>query len=880
MLGLKNKNKIFVLIVLVGIVSLVSINALAGQIPDMTIKVNNTSYTINNREEISVTYTVEMQNLDQISFEDKDAEKQNSTKWLSNATLSLNLPNEIQVNDITWTQNGNSENVPFDKENLNLIKLPSIRYDSEGGWIWRYNSGSSYWNRSLKANPFEITIKYTGNNLSSEAIKEYTLKGAINIEDRKAKDLPNITLSVDKGVSVNISVSDSRGNIGNPYNTANDTTNEFCYEDLSVNNTLIGRGLANFKVSGIAKDKDSDYYLSYRFIKKGGDNNLPWKEILLNTDVINADIDYENPNNLTFRSYDVNHLPTLSGNSQWSDPNLVFKNPSSDIKDLPTTVAKSKAQYGELQSYVDSNGIKKYKWVPNMVFYDNMLIGGEYKEASKYWGYIKPKKTGWYKLGILSDDGAKGTITANGKAYEFSKKGFYPHGTLYFSNNDANPIYLSSDQYYPISLEYFNWGGNGSFKIGYQYSSNNNGRYSVRKYMGEDGDAFTFYPSKSKEPGENAEGIFTGGKDGIPFPSEEGSYYIEYKILSKSKNNTDNQTVLKEGKYGYFNVENRFITTIGLDSSENLIQGKQYDLKYILIPKPISTKDMSDVSKEKLSDTVVLTNISINGMLPPGIKFITKGNSNLNENSSNEYSIEKSGFETPTGTNFQIKFSGNLIYKLDKKDMMYKSETIEIPVKIQIVRSGEFIFNGNDNRITYEYSGKDMALITQYFPTTNINALSSSKIIEMGILDSAIKPSNIGNVNNITDIVNKIPAKVALSVQVNLPNTIIDISLNQNYLELVNGNTNISINKYNIINGNVDFTKVQSMDASLSDNKIKIGNSDKFTLQENNTYLLVINIIPNIPEGEQLNISGSIEGYSDTNKHYAILQPTEMPDVF
>ncbi len=62
-------------------------------------------------------------------------------------------------------------------------------------------------------------------------------------------------------------------------------------------------------------------------------------------------------------------------------------------------------------------------------------------------------------MGILSDDGAKGTITADGKAYEFSKNGFYPHGVQYFSNRDANPIYLSEDEYYPISLEYFNWGG-------------------------------------------------------------------------------------------------------------------------------------------------------------------------------------------------------------------------------------------------------------------------------------------------------------------------------------------------------------------------------------------------------------------------------------
>lgn len=88
-----------------------------------------------------------------------------------------------------------------------------------------------------------------------------------------------------------------------------------------------------------------------------------------------------------------------------------------------------------------------------------------------------------------------------------------------FSNRDANPIYLSEDEYYPISLEYFNWGGGGAFKVGYKYSEYRDYgyKYGEPDYMGEDGSAFTFYPSKSKEPGENADGIFTGGKDGIPF---------------------------------------------------------------------------------------------------------------------------------------------------------------------------------------------------------------------------------------------------------------------------------------------------------------------------------------------------------------------------
>ena len=863
-----NRRNSFIFILAIGIISLISLNVLAYSISNTKISTDNTEYKINNNEEVNVTYMVQLQDLSARYFGDSFWNGYNYVEDLRNITLDLNIPKWIQVKEIKLSQEETNENINIDVVNINSIKLPNVEYKLSGNW----------WDRYYSANPFKITIKYIGKNLNNEAINEYIVDGSIKINWATLKNLPAVKFTVNNGLSVNISVSDSRGTLGKTYNTENDKNNKIYYEDLTQDNTLIGRGLANFKVSGIAKDKNSDYYLKYRFIKKGQDDNTEWKSILLTTNSINADIDYDNPNNLTFRSYDVNHLPTLSGNSQWSDPNLVFKNPSSNIKYLPTTVASSKSQYGHLTSYIDSDGITQYKWVPNMTFYNNMYIGGEYKEAAKYWGYIKPKKTGWYILGILSDDGAKGTITADGKAYEFSKNGFYPHGVQYFSNSNANPIYLNENEYYPISLEYFNWGGGGAFKVGYQYSKYREYGYEHRKFMGEDGSAFTFYPSKSKEPGENADGIFTGGKDGIPFPSEEGSYYIDYRIVSIDKNNNSNQEVLKEGKYGYFNVENRFITNISIENGEKLIQGKKYDLKYTLKPKSIATKDISNISSDKLPDTIRLTDIKINGMLPPGIKFVSKSNSNLNENSNSYYIIEKSGDETPNGTNFTIKFSNDLVYTLDKSDMMYKAEIIEIPVKIQIGRIGEFIFNGNDNRITYKYSGKDMATITQYFPTININAISSSKIIKMGILDSAVKPSNIGNVNSISNVVNGIPSKVALSVKINSLGTIINVSLNSNYLRT--GNRDITVSKYKIINGNVDFGKSETAEFSLNNNNISIKDKDKFKLEEGTDYLIVINITPDIPNGEQLKVEGSIEGASDMDKHYAILQPTEMPDVF
>ena len=53
---------------------------------------------------------------------------------------------------------------------------------------------------------------------------------------------------------------------------------------------------------------------------------------------------------------------------------------------------------------------------------------------------------------------------------------FKVHGSAFYSS--FTPIYLDSDKYYPIQLEYFNWGGGGSFKLGYynidNYEKNHN----------------------------------------------------------------------------------------------------------------------------------------------------------------------------------------------------------------------------------------------------------------------------------------------------------------------------------------------------------------------------------------------------------------------
>ena len=110
--------------------------------------------------------------------------------------------------------------------------------------------------------------------------------------------------------------------------------------------------------------------------------------------------------------------------SQWS-------NGESNIYYCPDNWYKINVGMWTMVWEVENN--RKYTFKHNKIFYDEMDIGGEcalrypgfqYKEADKYWGYIKPKESGWYLFGTYSDDGSRFSITKDGKTYELSKSNF------------------------------------------------------------------------------------------------------------------------------------------------------------------------------------------------------------------------------------------------------------------------------------------------------------------------------------------------------------------------------------------------------------------------------------------------------------------------
>ncbi|MCY6355045.1 NPCBM/NEW2 domain-containing protein [Clostridium sp. ZS2-4] len=219
------------------------------------------------------------------------------------------------------------------------------------------------------------------------------------------------------------------------------------------------------------------------------------------------------------------------------------------------------------------------KIIPKTVFYDtgdfnnNQYIPynrTEYKEASKFWGYLKVQDNANYKFRLVTKDNAAGYITADGKID-------------LFSNN--NSYSLTNNKYYPIHLEYiYNDLQGGNFTMEYQ---KDNGAWTQVP-------AEWFYPSKATNP-EEADGIFIKNNDldikivdedsGSELPLQNVPIAIKNSLNSvitpidaktdvnggyKYNNlNVDNYTISVTAPQGY--VLKRSYTSINSDYSKKII---------------------------------------------------------------------------------------------------------------------------------------------------------------------------------------------------------------------------------------------------------------------------------------------------------------------
>lgn len=602
---------------------------------------------------------------------------------------------------------------------------------------------------------------------------------------------------------------------------------------------------------------------------------------------------------------------------------------------------------------INVNNNKKYTFKHNKIFYEQMDLGNkcgyrypgfQYKEADKYWGYIKPEKSGWYLFATYSDDGSRFSITKDGKTYELSKSefglnvdkynnwyikedysNFKVHGSAFYSS--FTPIYLDSDKYYPIQLEYFNWGGGGSFKLGYYnidnyeknqneksilkylsnivanndykrdnnfynifyregYWSNYNYNYYLKKifndylnnikfnWMGESKKGgFTLYPSKSNEPADIADEVFEG-KSGVKFPKENGVYTIHYKIITREKGDEKPGKVINDnvqsGEYGKFEVKDLLDTSISVVGSNNqkeIYLNEEAKAVYKIIPNEIKAEDIIRDGRS-FPKEIKLTEIKIDGMLPSGINFDENNNPSIN---------------LGTEINGERKFSTDkltdITYTLENG--VYKGSELSKDVNVNIESNGPFQFKSSENKVGFKlnYEYKITNPMFEEFKGTSISASEPTKIEKFGILDSA-SSDNIKDASEGVQVVNGIPLKIAILADVKSPNSIIDLGFNSQNIKISNEeNPQFKVkiyNKGNLINCEKEFT-IDKLEGSLIEG---LNSGIKISGLDVGEKVIVIELIPNnIEINNSALLKTKVENSND-KEHLAKLDYAEMPDVF
>jgi hypothetical protein len=548
------------------------------------------------------------------------------------------------------------------------------------------------------ANPVQIKFKMRCNKKGTiDIVKEGSSFKYKDIFGNEVNvDIPPLSIHIGTNSKVTIKVRDSSGVIDNTYDSSDNVGKRY---DKIIKNAfdqdykLFGESYADIKFEG-----DEINYLQYQFIKSNEKpNTLPvdgWKEIYDESGGVPADVDLSKEGYLTQKSYNVSHMPSVgnsinAANREWKNKNKVYQYPFSETEYKPATIANNAHDYVEKVKYIDENGIERTKWVPKTIFTNQGNLGNEYKEANKSWGYMKVKESGTYTIKVTADDGFYGTITTEGKKVnEFSPDIFSLHGP----EPSEVTVNLEAGKYYPIYLEYFNWGGGLQYTIQYKKG---NGRY-------ENIPTDCFYPSKNKTPGESGENIFTG-ETGVKFPDEPGKYYIAYKAGIKP-NNIKEFNPFKEGVYGPFVIDQRF--TLSRSIVENNIANTPYDytLKYTLKPNDIRITDIYKNEKDLLGhikENLEIKNMKLKDIIPNGLQI---ANNYMQQGSSKEY------IYSINGNSISGNIIGDLNYTLDRnqdlKSSIYKADPIVISIGITSEEAGKFIFKDNTGVFMY----KDVSL--------------------------------------------------------------------------------------------------------------------------------------------------------------------------
>lgn len=762
-------------------------------------------------------------------------------------------------------------------------------------------------NNDFDANNFDIEVTYKALNDTGNIIKQDVEAKIINSENNnKIAKFPKITFNIGQRVTT-IDINDSRGKVGNTYNSSKNNINVGKSTEATE---IFGQGYADIKVKGIG-DKKKEYYFKYNFVDEDN-NSIKSGTLPLHSDgnIINtSDVDIGKEGNLNAMFYENLISDTDKTEKTWTDRNKLFQKSKGKSEILPATISRDRNL--------------------NSIFFDSynhmgIPLGSNYVEINKYWGYIQPEESGWYILGAYADDGVRAWITTDNKKIDFTnnewgidlagypgsdngfdkgivylKSNFSPHRPTYYSSFE--PVYLDKNMYYPIYVEYYNYGGSGAFELNYNYygdtepkdirKTNEQINYIIKNYNNdymlkykledynnqlgkfkenikfmENGSGFKFYPSKNTTPGEIASATFSG-EHNLMLPFSKKPYKITYEVIEKSNNNE--KGVLK-GEYGYFKNNEIFEATISSD--ENIYPGKEFTLNYNITPKEIP---FNEGDKESIS----VNSINITGKLPDDIKLVTDDVEN------SEYKIYKN-----EDSKFTISFKKPMNFKHNGSKYVFdgRDKKISIPIKVKAsynIRPNKDGININpaENILSYKCGDSD-ELITQYFNGKLDIKNNPSTIESIGLLDYDNKTNKSIINETANNIAGGIPSKVAVEVDAKSPETSVILkidkgTINDKTLKLyeVDENNNIISTKIDIGENNI---KTDDDGKSIKINLNDILNKNNFVEKK---YVIVSEITtPKVETKENpqsLNVTASIENNPNSTKNKEFISG-EMPDVF
>ena len=543
-------------------------NVVATLKPSETVTVTNNSGLFTRTFTENGTFT----------FEFKDAAGNTGTATATVNNIDRNPPNPPVI---TGVENGKiyiSSVLPGWTDEAGTTSSATLNGAS-------YTKGTAISNRGSYT--LTVTAKKTLNGLTASTTVSFQLYSA-----------PEVT----------IKVSDANGAKGDTYSVTAQNSNIRVDKINSGTTVLQGDSYADMSV----KSENVDFF-EYQFINSSTTpQDMPqtgWQSINLSGQTVNEDVVTDKSGYLNCRSYDVSHMPLLTDTAKWSNPDLVFKYPFEATSYKSATYASTPAQYGKWENYLKSDGTQGKRWSTNTVFMNNMDVSsvyGDYKEASKFWGYIKVPSDAKYVFGVYSDDGCKGYITADGVTKTFVNM-FVPQSRTWGTTNEN--FNLKNDKYYPLYLEYFNWGGLADFELMYKANSDTTWKKVPTEW---------FYPSNNITPGEYTKTIFTGSQ-GVKFPVSGGDYYVAYRTGKDG-------TVTRTGLYGPFTVEEKTAVSVSKSLQNNpgntVEKGTTFSLRYMIQPGDITPRSTFKNADGTYKSTISLTSGRIQDEFPVGMDIL------------------------------------------------------------------------------------------------------------------------------------------------------------------------------------------------------------------------------------------------------------------